>query len=524
MKVAVSERTPIIRLEKISKGFPGVQALDQVSLSVYPGEIHAVIGENGAGKSTLMNILAGELQPDSGYIIYQGQERHIPNPFISQQMGISVVYQELALCPNLSVAENISLNTTSASFPLAFVKKAQFSATARRALSQLGMAYLNLNQPVGQLSVAQQQIVEIAKAISTEVKVLILDEPNSALTQEETEHLFQVLRQLRESGVAIIYVSHRLEEVLRLSDRITILRDGKLMGTVDAASATVERLIASMVGRAVESLYRRAGESQVQARTALEIKNLQSGDTLNGISFKVQAGEIVGIAGLPDAGKDELVDCCFGLRPYSGEIWVKGKAVKINSPAQAIAQGLALIPADRRSTGALLVLKVQDNVIAASLDRVSRAGFLNGTAIHSVSQNYVEHLDIRIASLMQKMATLSGGNQQKVILARGLATQPAVLLLHEPTRGIDVGAKAEIYGILHDLAGQGVAILIVSSELPELIGQCDRILVMHAGHITGHFNQSEAAEELILACAMGQATHLISEQSGINSEFTLLTN
>jgi ABC-type sugar transport system ATPase subunit len=503
-----SNLAPLIELKEINKGFPGVQALDGVSLTVYPGEIHAIIGENGAGKSTLMNILAGELQPDSGEIIFQGQPVRIPHPDVSQQMGISVVYQELALCPNLTVAENISLNTARTLFGLQFVNRRQFAAKARTVLSQLGMDRLDLRRPVGRLTVAQQQMVEIGKAISTDVKVLILDEPNSALTQEETNHLFSVLRDLREAGVAIIYVSHRLEEVLVLSDRITVLRDGQWVDTMPAQQATIDILIARMVGREVDSLFRPQGQHTVQQQVSFEVKHLSSDDALRDLSFKVHAGEIVGVAGLPGAGKDALVECCFGLRPYTGDIEVRAQPVQLNEPNIAIKHGLALIPADRRAAGAMLVLSAQDNIVAANLNQVSRAGFLQRAAIRTLSQQYVQQLDIRIASLTQKMGTLSGGNQQKVILARGLATNPAVFILHEPTRGIDVGAKAEIYNILQDLAANGVAILIVSSELPELIGQCDRVLVMYQGTFTGHFDRHEAAEEAILACAMGQSIHL----------------
>lgn len=500
--------SPIVRLEDISKWFPGVQALDQVSLTVFTGEIHAIIGENGAGKTTLMNILAGEVRPDSGQIIYMGEERQIPNPYVSQQLGISVVYQETALCPNISVAENISLNTAGTRFGLAFANRREFLKVAEEALARLGIEGIDLRRPVGRLSVAQQQLVEIAKALSIQARVLILDEPNSALTQEETENLFSVLRQLRSAGVAIIYVSHRLEEVLSLADRITILRDGRLIDTADASGATIDGLIARMVGRVIDTLYQRAEESAAQARVALEVRNLSGGDEVRDVSFRIYAGEIVGVAGLPDAGKDELVECCFGLRPYAGEILIDGGVVAMNSPSAAIGRGLAFVPADRRGAGALLVLDVQENVIAASLKAVSNLGLLNRPTIRAVTQEYVDQLDIRIAALSQEMATLSGGNQQKVILARGLATRPSVLLMHEPTRGIDVGAKAEIYGILQGLASEGVAILIVSSELPELIGQCDRILVMHEGCITGRFDRSEADEEHILACAMGQAVHL----------------
>ncbi|MCP4398064.1 MAG: sugar ABC transporter ATP-binding protein [bacterium] len=502
------DKSPIIRLENISKQFPGVLALDRISVNFYPGDVHAVIGENGAGKSTLMNVLAGEVQPDSGKIFYNGEACRIPNPYVSQQMGIGVVYQELALCPNLSVAENISLNTIGTASPLALVKRRRFLNTARNALNRLGMENVPLNQPVGQLSVAQQQMVEIAKAISCDVKVLILDEPNSALTEEESEHLFQVVRQLREEGVAIIYVSHKLEEVLRLSDRITIQRDGHYVDTIDVEAATVDKLIANMVGRVVDDLFHRPEENFARQEIAFEVSQLTSKQGLKDVSFSIHAGEVVGIAGLPDSGKEEVVECCFGMRPYSGEILLNGKSVQINSPAAAIEQGMALIPADRRRAGAILTLSVQNNIVAANLKNVSRGGFLDRKTMREVSQDYVKKLDIRISSLLQKIATLSGGNQQKVILARGLATQPSVLLLHEPTRGIDVGAKAEIYSILHDLASEGVAILIVSSELPELLGQCDRILAMHAGAITGHFDRRNATEESILACAMGQTADL----------------
>ncbi len=507
-------RLPIIQLENVTKQFPGVLALDNVSLSVYPGEIHAVIGENGAGKSTLMNILAGELQPDSGRIMFKGKPQVIPNPYVSQQLGISVVYQELALCANLSIAENISLNTAAARFPFGVVSRRNFLNNARSALAQLGMEHMDTRQPVGQLSLAQQQMVDIAKALSFQCEVLILDEPNSALTKEETDHLFDVLRGLRQSGVAIIYVSHRLEEVLSLADRITVLRDGKYVDTLQASSATIEALISKMVGRAVESLHQRAIKAAVRDEVVFEVRDLASGKAVEDVSLTVHAGEIVGIAGLPDAGRDELVDCLFGLRKSDrGQILVNGRPVTIHSPATAIEHGLALIPADRRGAGALLVMSVQNNIIAANTDAVTRFGIFRRPVARKLSQSYVEQLDIRIAGLSQQMATLSGGNQQKTIVARSLSTQPSVFLLHEPTRGIDVGAKAEIYTILGGLAERGVGILIVSSELPELIGQCDRILVMYGGRITGNFIRTElqnfaAPEEPILACAMGQATHL----------------
>ena len=506
---------PIIELEQISKGFPGVQALDRVNLTVLPGEVHGIVGENGAGKSTLMNILSGELQPDSGRILYRGAPQHIASPFVSQQLGISVVHQELALCPNLSVAENISLTATSQRAVLSRLRHGEIRAVARAALARLGMSHLDLNLSVSRLGVAEQQIVEIAKAISTDVKVLILDEPNSALTMEETEHLFAVIKQLRQDGVAILYVSHRLEEVLSLCDRITVLRDGQLIETIKTEESNVDRLISSMVGRSIDHLFRRSGASTVRAESALQVRQLNCLPHIQDITFDLHAGEILGVAGLPNAGKEELVDCCFGLRPYRGSVEVRGRRAALRSPHAAIEHGMALIPADRRGAGALLVMDVQENVVAANLRRVSATGFVRKRAVRRAAAESVRELDIKAASLTQRMATLSGGNQQKVILARGLFTEASVLILHEPTRGIDVGAKTEIYAILHKLADEGAAVLIVSSELPELIGQCDRILVLYRGRLTGEFTQEDASEELILACAMGQAEH---KQSAISPE------
>ncbi len=500
--------TPIVQLHHISKHFPGVQALDDVSLDIFPGEVHAILGENGAGKTTLINILAGELQPDGGEIIYAGKQIEIPNPYRSQQLGFGVVHQELALCLNLSVAENIALNTVSTKSALSLVNRRKFQQIAREALARLGLGTIDLRQTVGKLSVAQQQLVEIAKAISMQVKILVLDEPNSALTIEETDRLFQVVRQLRNEQVAIVFISHRLEEVLQIADKITVLRDGKYIDTLPVEDATIDGLISRMVGRAIKLSARAVRPTTDDDRTAFEVHDITSGNVVSGVSFHVRKGEVVGFAGLPDSGKDELVECLFGLRACSGKFLIRNAPVTIKSPSSAIDHGLALIPADRRGAGALLVMSVQNNTVVSILKEVSRFGFLSRPSIGRVTQEYVKKLDIRVSRLTQKMGTLSGGNQQKVILARGLAIQPEVLILHEPTRGIDVGAKAEIYSILQNLAAQGMSIVVVSSELPELIGQCDRIYAMHEGRITGHFEHEEATEEKILACAMGQATHL----------------
>lgn len=500
--------TTTFELKNITKRFGVTVALDDVSVSFRSGEVHAVIGENGAGKSTLINVLAGEIQADSGTILFNDEPTLLNDPHASQQKGISVVHQELALCHNLSVAENIGMREIAGRPALTAMDRRGIDRVARKALSQLGADHIRGATPVSRLSIADQQLVEIAKAITLDARMLVLDEPNSALTYEESKHLFDVVRALRAEGVAVLYVSHRLEEVLELADTITVMRDGKVITTIDAAGATVPQLIGLMVGREIGSLYRRQGDGSVQAAPALAVDNLSDPAILESVAFTVHRGEILGIAGLPGCGKDELVDCLFGMRPHTGEVRVNGQPVKITTPKQAIENGLALIPADRRGAGGLMVMDIRQNIVAACLDRVSRFGFLQRSAIGRMARDYMLRLDVRASGPNQKMGTLSGGNQQKVILARGLATDPDVLLLHEPTRGIDVGAKAEIYALLQEIARRGRAAVVVSSEMPELIGQCDRILAMYDGRITGEFTQEEATEEGILACATGQATNL----------------
>ena len=500
----MTQPLPIIELRHISKQFPGVLALNDVSMSFLPGEIHAVLGENGAGKSTLMNVLAGDLHPDKGEILMDGKLVVLSSPADSQHAGIKVVYQELALCTNLSVAENIMLNSAADRAPLSLARRDRMQVAAREALARLGMEHLNPKAKVGRLSVAQQQLVEIARAISQQVRVLILDEPNSALTSEETAHLFEVIQQLKSKGVTIIYVSHRLEEVLTIADRISVMRDGRYNSTMNNDEAlTLDQLVTQMVGRAVDHFRRQKPQTQLTSEVALEVENISS-LTLQDISFQAQKGEIIGVAGLPDSGKDELVSAIFGLSPRGGHIRVLGNTIKSGSPTDSIHNGMALIPADRRGAGAFLTMSVENNTVASALEHVSKGGFLRTSRIRQTSAYYVKQFDTKISSHQQKLRTLSGGNQQKVILARGLATQPSVLILHEPTRGIDVGAKSEIYNIMQELAAQSVTIVMVSSELPELIGQCDRILVMFQGRINGEFNGGEATEETILACAMGQ--------------------
>jgi len=494
---------PIISVRALTKRFASTIALNQVDFDIRPGEVHALVGENGAGKSTLINLLAGELQPDTGEIYYRDEQIRIRGPHHAQQLGISVVYQELALCPNLSAAENISLHRAATASLCAPLNRTHLRDEARHGLERIGLTGIDLSVPVRKLSLAQQQLIEIAKALATNVRVLILDEPNSALTFEESKYLFRVISQLRQQQVAILYVSHRLEEVLELANRITVMRDGQVVDSRTAGQFTVPELIRKMVGREVNHLFSRQVPGHPSTHPALAVQNLSEPSLLRNVTFTVRKGEMLGVAGLPGSGKEELIECLCGLRQFSGQILIEEKPAKFSSPEEVINLGIAIIPADRRGSGLFSVLTVIDNLVAANLPLVSSHGVLSKRRMLSVTKDYLRQLRIRAYSEIQRAGTLSGGNQQKLILARGLACRPRLLLLHEPTRGIDVGAKAEIYEILGGLAADGVSILIVSSELPELIGQCDRILAMHAGSIAGEFNRADATEERILASAMG---------------------
>jgi ABC-type sugar transport system ATPase subunit len=503
---------PVIFALGISKRFGNTLALKSVDLILHPGEVHALLGENGAGKSTLINILAGELQPDAGEIFVRGERVRFKNPHHASSLGISVVYQELSLCPNLTAAQNISLHRAADSGLLSRVHRRQLNSSARELLRRLGLFNLDLTVPARSLSLGQRQLVEIAKALTTDLRVLILDEPNSALTHEESAHLFRVVRELREKGIAIVYVSHRLEETMQLADRITILRDGRLVDTASRQNFSIPHLIQKMVGREVNHLFHREPLREPDRARSLVVSELNDRDLLRDISFDLHVGEILGIGGLPGSGKDELVECLSGTRAFTGSVAIDGRRVRIRSTEDVIRAGMALVPSDRRSAGAFQVLSILDNVAAASLHKVSCWGILRPKLMKELANTYLSRMNLKARSIEQKIGTLSGGNQQKVVLARGLATEPRVLLLHEPTRGIDVGAKAEIYQILNQLAARGIAILIVSSELPELIGQCDRIFAMHDGRISGEFSRLEANEERILASAMGHPDQPVSDR------------
>ena len=498
--------TPLIDIRAVSKGFPGVRALDGVSLTLFPGEVHAVIGENGAGKSTLMNILAGELLPDAGCLVIDGHEVRLTNPLKSKALGINVVFQELSLCPNLTVGENVMMPALARRSGLMPIDRHAAAQSARAALARLGLNDVDPATPVHKLTIAQMQLVEIARAISQDLRVLVLDEPNSALSPHETARMLEVIRGLRRDGVAVVYVSHHLDEVRQIADRITVLRDGQHVETLpNTPDVSVDRLVSAMVGRDLSAVAQYSLTAPAQGPALLSVRDLSVSGLINGISFDLHAGEILGLAGLPDSGKDNLADAMFGLISRTGRIELNHVEIPADNPGLAIKRGMALIPADRRRGGALLMMTVAQNVVSASLDRFSGGGILRQGPISRTAMTYIARLDARISGLTQRMGTLSGGNQQKIIIARGLATDPKVLILHEPTRGIDVGAKAEIYAILKGLAAEGMGIIMISSELPEIVLHTSRVIVMRKGQVSAILTDTEITEETIMHAAAGNS-------------------
>jgi ribose transport system ATP-binding protein len=499
----VTSSPHVVEIAGVTKRFPGVLALDHIHVGFRAGEVHAIVGENGAGKSTLMHILAGDLQPSEGEILVDGKATHFASPLDSRAAGIVVVYQELALCPTMTIAENVVMSDMARRPVASLVPRAMMWAEARAALGRLGMDSLDPDTRVSRLSVAEMQLVEIARAVRQRARVLVLDEPNSALSRRESERLFDVVRQLRAEGVTVIYVSHHLHEVLDLADRVTIMRDGRTIETVDNEDLSEQRLIRSMVGRDLGDVppwrVNPAARSESNP-VVLSVTDLKA-PGLDGVSFEVRAGEILGVGGLPDSGKDGLGEALFGLCPREGGVAINGAETPAD-PLASIRCGMAFVPADRRGAGGLLAMTVADNVVSASLKRFSVAGVLQRAAIRREARAQVARLDARISRLGQKLATLSGGNQQKIILGRSLVTHPRVLILHEPTRGIDVGAKAEIYGILRGIAGEGVAIVLISSEVPELLTNAERVLVLRRGRISGELRGEAMTEAEILGRAM----------------------
>ncbi len=498
---------PMLEAENVDKRFPGVHALDDVSLTVSPGEVHAVVGENGAGKSTLMKILAGAYSPDRGTIRVNGESVAIESPRAAQELGIITIYQELSLVDALSVGENIFLGDLPTRPKTNW--QVDWPAVWRRSTELLDRVGLSVSPqtPVRKLSVAQKQMVEIARALARNVRFLILDEPTSSLTERETEKLFEIIALLKDRGVGIIYISHRLAEVFRIAQRVTVLRDGVVVGSLPVPDASEELLVRMMVGRDLARMFTEARSSNAPVR--LEVRGLFRRGVLHDVSLSVRGGEIVGLAGLVGAGRTELARCLFGADGINaGEILLDGSVVDIRSPGHAVDLGIALVPEDRKLQALILGMGVRENLSLPVLDRLGSPLVPSRRRERVLASDYIKSLRIRTPHMEQRVSALSGGNQQKVVIARWLATKPKVLILDEPTRGIDVGAKSEVHALIARLAEQGVAILMISSELPEILGMSHRILVMRGGRIVADISRQDATEESIMAAATGQALHL----------------
>jgi len=515
----------LLRMKDISKSFPGVQALDEVSLDIHAGEILGLIGENGAGKSTLVKILSGVYQMDSGQLFLHGQPIQIQNPHHAQQLGISIIYQEFNLMPNLNVMENIFIGREPGRS--VFVNRRQLQENTQKLLKRLGV-HLKPTAIVRNLSVAEQQMIEIAKALSLEVRVIIMDEPTSALSDAEVQILFGVMRELKRDGIGIIFISHRLDEVLTMCDRVMVLRDGKNVGDLEAKTASEEQLIRIMVGRPLSQFFHTDNHETEAAKAAadniaLEVRGLTrtgskldpSATVLDNISFTLRRGEILGLAGLVGAGRTEVVRTIFGADARdAGEIYVDGKLVEIRSPLDAIRHGVGFVPEDRKEQGLILSLAVRENIALTNLDQLAQYGFVKLAEERDQVQEYVSRLQIRTPSLEQRVINLSGGNQQKVVISKWLMLQPKILIMDEPTRGIDVGAKAEIYALMNQLAQSGVAIIMISSELPELLAMSDRIVCLSAGRVTGILTRSEATPERVMRyCTLKQGQTIVEEEA-----------
>ncbi len=488
----------VLSLKDITKKYPGVLALDRVSLDFLQGEVQALLGENGAGKSTLIKAIAGAIDLDGGIITVNGQDYPKMTPHLSRSLGIEVIYQEFNLVPTMSVAENIYLGDRTGKSPL--VDFGTMKSKARE-IFKLFNVDINPDAMVRDLPPAKQQIVEIAKAVSKNVKILIMDEPSAPLSVSEVEHMFEIIRHLKQRGVTVIYISHRLEEVFRISDRVTVMRDGRYVATKLTNDTNRKELISLMVGRELKESY--PSRLNPPGEIALEVKNL-SGNGDKNISFSVRQGEILGISGLVGAGRTELAMLLFGAVPIDGgEIWVDGKPVQIQSPQAAIQQGIGLLTEDRKGQGLFLEMGVGWNISFPIIRRLSHYGIVDTQRENEMAEKYKQRINIKTPSLMQRVINLSGGNQQKVVLAKSLAAESDILIFDEPTRGIDVGAKQEIYNLMCELANKGIAILMISSDMEELQGMSDRIIVLCEGRLAGEVKREQFSQDYILDLASG---------------------
>ena len=497
----MTDRSPVLELEGISKRFDATQALDDVSLTLYPGEIHALVGENGAGKSTLIKVMTGIHSPDFGRIVVQGDEVAFRSSADAQRQGIAAIYQEPATFPDLNVAENIFISHRDRGV---FVRWGQMYREAEAILAQLDV-HLDVKGLARELAVAEQQAVEIAKAMSMDVRVLIMDEPTAALSAHEVAQLFKQVRHLAQSGVAVLFISHRLDEVFEIADHITVLRDGRFISSRSKTEASPEGAIRDMVGRELSEFFTRSDHEP--GDVVLSVENLGRSGTFSDLTFDLRKGEVLGLAGLVGAGRTDTALALFGVAPAdSGVIKLNGKVVAIRSPQQAMHLGIAYLSEDRRRLGLSLPQSITANITLATLrNYVSRLRLLDSAAERSVAEDFRKKLRIRTSSVDTPVEQLSGGNQQKTMLAKWLSAEPTVLILDEPTRGIDVGAKAEVHQIIDELVRSGIAIILISSDLPEVIAMSDRVLVMREGREVGLYERSDATEERIVAAAVGAA-------------------
>lgn len=495
-----ADHVPLLAVRGITKRFSGVVALDNVSLSLERGEVHALVGENGAGKSTLINVIGGVLQPSDGELEFEGRRLSGLNPYTAQQLGISIIHQESELAPTLSVAENLFLGRPPLRFKQ-FVARRQLHRESRAWLDRVG-AQFSTNALVRDLSISEKRLLELARAISMDAKLLVMDEPTTVFTDREVQNMFRIVRDLRSRGVTVLYISHRLEEIFSIADRVTVLRDGCLVTTCKADEATEDQLVRWMVGRELKRVFPQRKRSL--GREAFSVSGLTCADGLHGVSFSLREGEIVGLAGLVGAGRTDVANAIFGVaRRVRGEIRLDGKPITIRSPADAIRHGIGYITADRKLDGLLLTKSLKENISLASLSALSRFGFLSWRQEKAEALRFKELLQIKTPGIEQLVMNLSGGNQQKAVFARWLLVHPKILILDEPTVGIDVGAKQEIYRLVNDIAEEGRCVIFISSELPEVLGMCDRILVMHQGRIVRELRRDEATQEEILYYSAG---------------------
>jgi ribose transport system ATP-binding protein len=496
--------TPLLTARGLHKRFIGVQALQEVSAEFFPGEVVAVMGENGAGKSTLMKCLAGVHEPDAGVIEWEGRPVRVDSTRRSESLGIAFIHQELNLCDNLSIAENVFLGREPRRARI-FVDRSTMQRRTSELLARVGLN-ISPDARVDRLSIGRRQLVEIARALSQQARLVIMDEPTSSLTKAETDTLFGVVRELKAAGVCVVFISHRIPEVMTIADRVTVLKDGKNSGSLTRAEMTPERIVSLMVGRDLDLKHRRPPQGQSGA-VLLSAKDLRTAVwPQHGISFDLRAGEITGMAGLVGAGRSEIARALFGIdRPLSGTVNINGHALIPGNPRAAIAAGVAFAPEDRKEQGVILEMAISENIALPGLNRMARAGFINDGEVNAQAERMKQQLSIRTPDVHKAVGQLSGGNQQKVVLAKWLALNPSVFLLDEPTRGVDVGSKREIYEVIESLAAAGSAVLVISSDLEEILRLSDRVLVMHEGRLAGELPNASLSEESIMTLATGRA-------------------